>query len=47
MRGLSMVTALCAIVVGSTGAAQQGREAKDYPSRPLRVVVPYRRLSEA
>ena len=41
MRGLSMVTALCAIAVGSAGAAQQGREAKDYPSRPLRVIVPY------
>lgn len=41
MRGLSMVGVLCAIAVGSAGAAQQVREARDYPSRPLRVIVPY------
>ena len=41
MRGLSIVAVLCAIAVGSAGAAQQGQEARDYPSRPLRVIVPY------
>ena len=41
MRRLSMVAVLCAIAVGPAAGAEQGPEAKDYPSRPLRFLVPY------
>jgi len=41
MRRLSMVAVLCAIAAGPAAGAEQGPEAKDYPSRPLRVIVPY------
>jgi tripartite-type tricarboxylate transporter receptor subunit TctC len=41
MRRLSIAAALCALAAGAAGAAQQERMVKDYPSRPLRFIVPY------
>lgn len=41
MRKLSIVAVLCAVLAGPAVAAEQRLEAKDYPSRPLRFLVPH------